>query len=1480
MKKDTSAPKLITAECKDTDLLELTFDRVLDNVTAEDTSIYSIDGIDIRSAELDSTNTKVRLSTSGIQSGHSYELKIRGIKNGDGVTTKSITKKFTGRKDTTAPKLNKLTALNNIRLRLEFSDSNGLDKAIAQRRDNYSITSKDGGLEVESVEVKDADEDGLWDTVEVVTETQDSGEEYTLIIEEIADASIAGNKTTREIKREFKGKSKDKSGPTIARSPIAVTNTMVEVEFEDANALDIESACDIGNYTIEEGLYVLEARIKDKDDLYSADGRTVLLTTSEMEKSESYTLEISGILDEFGNEMKTSSSSGYKKSRFKGVAEDRTPPYITFVECINSKTIELNFDNLLDEESAETVTNYRVDGLAIATKAVLQEDGKTVRLTVSSLSSDINHKILLNNIEDLSGNAMSNVSVGILYNGNPDDNDPPEVDYIEAMNNKEVWICFEEEIYAENARMEASGVSFEQVGYVLDDGTTVVMKASSTMDDDEYEVTRLSGIWDLRNNYYELEDDLEFYGTNDGNDPPEVDDWDQMDARRFRVIFTEPVLLTDDHEVSGIKNPSGVSIKWKAVLNPDKEDTDDAYSTVDYIATDKNIPADKEFRFNFTDMVHDYSGTGVLDEDDHDYGASGSTVLESYIEDDEEPYIDYVEALTRKKAQITFSEEIRDAGRYKITYQDDYNKLRVIDISLIELDSKDKTKVNLYTEDEMTDDYYYILEPLSAAVDTAGNKLDIDDLEIDFEGSNLMSSDYIQGVEVLTADTLRVSKSSEIYSGSKLYELDEAGNAIGENLIHSGSRVSDNVYKVKSKKPLLRDVRYKITVDGLEYKFYGAVQTGGLELELGDRKITYDHMNLNEHNVRVFRADGNELDVDEEGGHFEIDGSESLRNGEKLYIYVERQSDKMTLYGIRIKIEGMPTASSSKEITGFSFKGLDPDVVGNIENDNTIRLEVPYETDLTNLIASFSYSDNAVVKIGSITQVSGKTTNDYTHEVTYTVIAQDGTKKNYTVRVTKDEHIYEKEIKSFTFDSLEPAVSGSIDQGKQEISLTVPFGTDITSLKPIISTSKDTTVSPDTGETQDFSHSVSDPVIYRVKAPDGSFEEYKVKVFIASEMDKSIEAFKFEQLEPVAIGTIDERTSKITVTVPYNTEVTELVPTIIVPENTVVIPAAGKAYDFSGDDPVIFVVKAADGSKKEYSVTVKKSLSAAKSITSFSLRGIEGKIDENTKSITLTVPYGTQLTNLRPTFTVSPGAVVKVGEVEQVSGETGNNFRNPVIYTVVAQNKTEEYYEVAVSTAPSTEKEMKEFSFVVPAAAGVIDEAAKSINVKVPYGTNVTDLKAVFRCSDKSTVKVNDSLQKSGETGNDFTKPVIYTVIAQDGSRQNYTVTVIPAADSSKQMTSFAFSGLTPAVQGDINQENLTIKLMVPEGTILTDITASFTFSGKSVEAKAALDADWIPQISGVTKNDFSKTIVYRVTADDGTMVIYTVMVTFLQHMP
>lgn len=85
------------------------------------------------------------------------------------------------------------------------------------------------------------------------------------------------------------------------------------------------------------------------------------------------------------------------------------------------------------------------------------------------------------------------------------------------------------------------------------------------------------------------------------------------------------------------------------------------------------------------------------------------------------------------------------------------------------------------------------------------------------------------------------------------------------------------------------------------------------------------------------------------------------------------------------------------------------------------------------------------------------------------------------------------------------------------------------------------------------------------------------------------------------------------------------------------------------------------------------------------------------------------------------------------------------------------------------------FTFNSGQTIGSIDQVNRKITATVPYGTDVTSLKAAFTCiQGNETVQVNGMTQTSSLTAQDFTKPVVYTVIsAKDPNvKKNYTVTV------------------------------------------------------------------------------------------------------------
>jgi hypothetical protein len=84
----------------------------------------------------------------------------------------------------------------------------------------------------------------------------------------------------------------------------------------------------------------------------------------------------------------------------------------------------------------------------------------------------------------------------------------------------------------------------------------------------------------------------------------------------------------------------------------------------------------------------------------------------------------------------------------------------------------------------------------------------------------------------------------------------------------------------------------------------------------------------------------------------------------------------------------------------------------------------------------------------------------------------------------------------------------------------------------------------------------------------------------------------------------------------------------------------------------------------------------------------------------------------------------------------------------------------------SKEKQIISFKIMKPPATGVINESSKTIIVQVPEDADVTALVPVLTVSDLASVSPASGMPQ------DFTKPVVYTVTAENESTVKYTVTV------------------------------------------------------------------------------------------------------------
>jgi len=143
-------------------------------------------------------------------------------------------------------------------------------------------------------------------------------------------------------------------------------------------------------------------------------------------------------------------------------------------------------------------------------------------------------------------------------------------------------------------------------------------------------------------------------------------------------------------------------------------------------------------------------------------------------------------------------------------------------------------------------------------------------------------------------------------------------------------------------------------------------------------------------------------------------------------------------------------SSSAKAITAYSIAGA----TGTINKTaKTIAVTLPNgTTPLTGLVATFT-STGASVKVGTVTQVSGTTQNNFTTSpVAYTVTAADGTTAIYNVTVTVAAPA-DKAITAYSFAGI-PGATGTISGATSPfaIAVTVPNGTSVTALVATFST--------------------------------------------------------------------------------------------------------------------------------------------------------------------------------------------------------------------------------------------------------------------------------------------------------------------------------------------------------------------------------------------------------------------------------------------
>lgn len=179
---------------------------------------------------------------------------------------------------------------------------------------------------------------------------------------------------------------------------------------------------------------------------------------------------------------------------------------------------------------------------------------------------------------------------------------------------------------------------------------------------------------------------------------------------------------------------------------------------------------------------------------------------------------------------------------------------------------------------------------------------------------------------------------------------------------------------------------------------------------------------------------------------------------------------------------------------------------------------------------------------------------------------------------------------------------------------------------------------------------------------------------------------------------------------------------------------------------------------------------------------------------------------------------------------------------------------------------LADVNFTGEATPTTFDAETKTFISILPIGTDLTDLAANFSSLQNSIVKINDNVQTSGVTINDFTDAVNYTVEGigfNSGINQTYTVKVLHDKSSECDLITYSFetgenAGLSEQINMVQNGNNFNKKLT--PGIDLTALKASFTASS---EAKVYIDG--IEHTSPMVKAiDYSNPVMVTVESENG----------------
>ena len=515
-----------------------------------------------------------------------------------------------------------------------------------------------------------------------------------------------------------------------------------------------------------------------------------------------------------------------------------------------------------------------------------------------------------------------------------------------------------------------------------------------------------------------------------------------------------------------------------------------------------------------------------------------------------------------------------------------------------------------------------------------------------------------------------------------------------------------------------------------------------------------------------------------------------------------------------------------------------------MENDKC-KINVPSDTTKFSLTSEINSES-------TISPVNGTeftmTPTERIKDITLTVTAEDDTKKEYTVTVERQKSS-NNNLSDIKVDNVSLS---DFNKDKLTYNITVPGTTSSVLVSATVEDTGKAVITTDLSNkfSLDFG---SNKIEIVVKAENDELKTYTLYIEKSKRINANLKELKVDN-ETITDFNKD-KTEYTLDDVPFNK--TELNISAIAEDTLAKVSGTGNIKLKTGDNKIIITVTAHDTSVvKNYIINVRREKNSDNKVKSINVSGVTPTLNaDGTYSVTL--PNNkTTLTPSDVDITVSEDASIEKSPAISLTTKNDNIYT----FKVTAANGDEKTYTIKVTRTKSNDTSIKKVTLTIGTDSSryclLTDNKCK---IGVPSDTTKFSLSS----------EINSESVITPANGTEFTmsstervKDITLTVTAEDGTQNEYTVTVEREKSSNNNLSDIKVDNVS--VSG-FNKDKLIYNLTVPGATDSVSVSAVVEDTGK-----ATITTDLSNKFN---LNFGSNQMDIIVTAENGDLKTYTLFI-------